>query len=341
MIPDTISKGGTMDQILWIGDLHCQYKNLDQYPLFISKIKDICSQYTVSKIVLAGDLLHGHSVIRTEPLNAILEIVHEFRQLAQLTILVGNHDYINASQFCTTEHPFNAFKSFSNVIVVDHPQFIDDCVYMPYVPVGRMVEALDTFTRHEWRNARVVFGHQEILGVREGGFVSTNGDKWSTDFPTLISGHIHTRQKLKNVYYPGTPMQYTFGDTENKTVSLFGFTTENRLASIDISLGLRTYQTYNVSIEAAKGFRVPDNTCVRLQVCGTISEIMGFKKSKQYKALVSQGVKIIPMPDETIVTESPPERITYLDLLRRKVESDTDGVRTVFHQLFDSIGDRL
>lgn len=318
-------------KILWVGDLHCQLRNIEEYGPMLQKLSGLASG--CNYVVLAGDLLHGHSIIRTEPLNMVTNIVTTLARITNVIVLVGNHDYINASQYCTDAHPFNAFKSIPGITVVDKPVVIDNMVFAPYVPPGRLVEALNEFAP-EWAACKVVFAHQEILGAHEGHFVSEKGDKWDKSFPPLISAHIHTRQRFDNVYYPGTPMQYTFGDDANKQVSVFTIDNKNGITGNDFQLGLKTYKTFCLQVEDMDEFNCPENCYVRVQVLGDVSQLTAFKKSKKYKELVSLGVKIIPVPNEMKLQVEHTNKVTYLELLRQRVSLENQEVQMLFNELF-------
>jgi hypothetical protein len=631
-------------KILWVGDLHCQLRNIEEYGPMLQKLSGLASG--CNYVVLAGDLLHGHSIIRTEPLNMVTNIVTTLARIVKVIVLVGNHDYINASQYCTDAHPFNAFKSIPGITVVDKPVVIDNMAFAPYVPPGRLVEALNEFAP-EWAACKVVFAHQEILGAHEGHFVSEKGDKWNKSFPPLISGHIHcftpdvevltnngwrtfdhvldtdligtcnlmtgnfefqkidskfvkndycgdiitfltkdidisvtpehnmalrdhqllpasqitnyadllkscqndvgldmtddmirlivwisadgnlelytnkdgnstiasvrfhikkarkierlttlldamcipyteglqatgntkirisnrggrldyilchfglsskilpkclvgmnrhqfdvfieeyshtdgtrnldtftqvntskrqevdifqeicvrngacanvskrknsnnwtigvtkdkhcahvrhskgsircsayegsiwcltvkngtlivrrngkvvitgnSRQRFDNVFYPGTPMQYTFGDDTNKQVSVFTIDDKNGITGNDFQLGLKTYKTFCLQVEDMDEFNCPENCYVRVQVLGDVSQLTAFKKSKKYKELVSLGVKIIPVPNEMKLQVEHTNKVTYLELLRRRVSLENQEVQMLFNELF-------
>ena len=79
----------------------------------------------------------------------------------------------------------------------------------------RFIEALET-SEHDWKSSLLIFAHQEFKGCKMGAIESIDGDTWSTEYPPIISGHIHSNQTLDtNVYYPGSAMQNAFGDPNN------------------------------------------------------------------------------------------------------------------------------
>ena len=54
-----------------------------------------------------------------------------------------------------------------------------------------------------------------------GAIVSEIGDKWNLKNPNIISGHIHSNQKIQdNIYYTGSAMQNAFGESEKNIMNL-------------------------------------------------------------------------------------------------------------------------
>ena len=79
-----------------------------------------------------------------------------------------------------------------------------------------------------------------MKGCHFGAIYSEKGDAWNSTYPPIISGHIHSRQLLRDnkkiyippckisnsleleygdVYYPGSMLQHSFGDTGDNVVS--------------------------------------------------------------------------------------------------------------------------
>lgn len=215
-------------RILYITDLHISFKNLDEIDIIIQAIKTYKKK--VSLIIIGGDIrnkknFNGQCMVKAE------ELIYQCSEIATTYILVGNHDYIDNKQFLTNEHWMNPFKKWKNVVIVDKVVTINHgfkitCV--PYVPNGRFVEALNISDKH-WKQSSLIFGHQEIRGCNLGKYKSITGDYWHPSYPTLISGHIHDKQRLYNVVYPGSTINQ--GPRNNKNAILFiktKFTTDKR-----------------------------------------------------------------------------------------------------------------
>ena len=70
----------------------------------------------------------------------------------------------------------------------------------------------------------IIFSHQEFSGCKMGAIISIEGDKWSLDYPHIVSGHIHSRQiPQKNIYYPGAAMQHAFGESEKNIIAFLKY----------------------------------------------------------------------------------------------------------------------
>ena len=80
--------------------------------------------------------------------------------------------------------------------------FVSKFLFVPYVPPGRFVEALETYKNINWKDVDCIFAHQEFYGCKMGAILSEEGDKWESKWPLVVSGHIHSRQWInKNIYY--------------------------------------------------------------------------------------------------------------------------------------------
>ena len=216
-------------RVLIIGDIHCRLDNFTDIDVLTDKILKIINQEHPDWIVLLGDLLHTHEQVNTLCLNKLLDLFDKLRKYAKLYIIVGNHDMINSAQFLSTHHWMNMLKEWSNVTIVDKPLIETHCsktyTFLPYVPKGRFMEALYTLDENAWNKSSAIFCHQEFRGSQYVGKTSDDGDYWAEEYPQIISGHIHKHQILKNVYYVGSAIQVTFGETDKNIVSVF--TSEN------------------------------------------------------------------------------------------------------------------
>ena len=294
-----------MSKIVTIGDPHFQMSNMDEVKIFIQK----CIQHLKKQkenlyaIVVLGDVLHDHERVHSTALNVAVKFLNELAEISPTYVLVGNHDLINNSQFLTQNHWMNALKSNKNITIVDDVMeeiWEDKTVVMcPYVPNGRFVEALDT--GGDWREADVIFAHQEIKGVKMGSIVSEHGDEWKDDWPFVITGHIHQNQTPQpNVYYPGSALQVAFGESERNIIAEVDLNKLCREEIKEVDLGMQKkkilYTDASDLKKVAKKIE-PGGTYEnhKLKVCvdGSKEEFKALKKTAAFKNLQKKGVKIV------------------------------------------------
>lgn len=289
----------TPTTFLAIGDPHFQTKNMDKLDAFIAKIRALIQQVKPSGVVVMGDLLHDHEKVHTLVMNKAHEFIQEIASLAPVFLLVGNHDYINNSQFLTSNHWMNSMKLWSGVVVVDtghvYQTQYGKIIFAPYVPNGRFCEALD-YIDPDWRDARLIFAHQELSGGAMGMIVS-QCEEWPLENPLVVSGHIHDKQRpQQNLFYLGSSMQHAFGESLDKTVSIV--TVDEDAVHLDkVNLGMsrkRIVQIHakdfaNVNLDLLKTDPAEE---IRLNVIGSAEELATIKKLKKFHQ-VSGEAKIV------------------------------------------------
>ena len=79
-------------------------------------------------------------------------------------MLVGNHDMLNNKQYCDTEHALCSLKHMQGLTVVDMPTVVNmdkalsleepALICCPFIPKGRLSEALDEFLPQNFKNWR-------------------------------------------------------------------------------------------------------------------------------------------------------------------------------------------
>ena len=126
-----------------------------------------------------------------------------------------------------------------------------------------------------------------------GAIISTAGDEWPKFAPFLISGHIHDFQRLApNLTYIGTPIQHSFGETQDKAIIYF----ESKGGDLDksivrVKLGLKPKVTVFVSPDQIAEYIPTEKTTVKLVIRGTEHELKSIPNNILV-ALREQGVII-------------------------------------------------
>lgn len=314
---------------LVIGDEHIQINNIVEVEVFIERIEKLALNKKPDFIVSLGDLLHTHERLNTTPMNKAQEFIDRLSKIAPVYSLVGNHDMCNNSQFLTENHWQNSMKKWYNVVVVDKVVNIKinglKFVFIPYVSPGRFIEALNT-VGEDWKDADCIFAHQEFYGCKMGAIVSEIGDKWSLDYPNIISGHIHSKQKIQsNIYYTGSAMQHAFGESTKNTVAFVSFdgTRDYLLEEIDLELP-RKRILYKTLDQVEDIVIAKNGDKIKLSVECNYDEFKTFKKSSKYKSLVKQGVKIVfnHRKIENIVDSLKKNILSFNDVLRNLVKEE-------------------
>lgn len=286
--------------VLFVGDPHIQVTNIPEVELFLSKLVELAEEKKPDLIILAGDLLHTHERLHTLALNKAYEMVNKMRKIALTYVLVGNHDYVNNQQFLTDNHWMNGMKEWNNTIIVDKVLTktinSEKFVFVPYVPPGRFEEALNTL-EDNWKDASCIFAHQEFTGCKMGAIVSVEGDRWLTEYPHIISGHIHSRQiPQSNIYYTGSAMQNAFGESEKNIIAYLTFN-KNNYEREEINLHLPRKKIVYMDVEDVDNYEAPTTTdTIKVTVSGSYDQFKALKKTKKYKNLVDQGVKLVFKP---------------------------------------------
>lgn len=303
-------------KVLAIGDQHFKVDNINETEIFIKIIVDIINKNKPDFVVLLGDLLHTHEKIHTTPLKMAYDFINKIRELTHVFVLVGNHDMINNSQFLNNNHWLNFLKEWDNVTVVDKV-IVDEVndmkfIFTPYVFPGKFQEALDT-VGDDWFDAYCIFAHQEFFGCKMGAILSVDGDKWDISNPHIVSGHVHEKQKLQeNIYYTGSSLETSYGDNENNTIALLSFqegTEGYDLQEIELKLPKKKIIYTTVEDVCDDDIKIEKNDDkYKISISGTYEEFKSFKKSKKYKELISQGVKIVFKPKK-IETQIKNEKI--------------------------------
>lgn len=297
--------------------------------LFVAKVIETVEKEKPDVIFVMGDILDRHETVHLSPFGLSLYFLREISRETRTVIIIGNHDRPNNSTFLTDEHAFGALKEWKNVTVVDTTTKLTlgdlPFVAVPYVSPGRFMEALD---KVEWKDAKIVFAHQEIKGANMGSVRSMIGDHWSKDLPLLVSGHIHKYHWLgDNVLYVGTPLQHSYGEDTDKAISLLILDKEGKMIDhqrIDLGLPKKltlTCAPADIPKECKKNTRVV--------ITGTEEEMKAISKSPNVKNLVEGGVKVVyRVQGKSLKSDSRSYAVALYEQCQK------NGLQSLFEELF-------
>jgi hypothetical protein len=157
-----------------------------------------------------------------------------------------------------------------------------------------------------------------------GMFKSVDGDIWPTDYPRIVSGHIHGRQKpQENIWYPGACMQHNFGDADNRAV--FILHVENKdYTSDEYSLNLPKKYVKHMTIDEVKPgeIEIKEGDHLKVVIIGNDAKFKVFKRSTKYQELVKKGIKVQFQHDK--VRKEPRSCGHFLKILKGLVEEDEE-----------------
>ena len=326
-------------KILFIGDPHIKQDNNEEVDILIHEIDRICSTEHFDSIIIGGDIMHYHERLFTQALNKSLEFIKKLGTIAFTYVMVGNHDYINNSQFLTDNHWMNALKYWENVKIVD--QVIEEPFFIicPYVSPGRFIEALETRTK-KWQDKKIIFAHQEFKGCKMGSIVSLEGDEWSDEYPHIISGHIHDNQRISNIYYPGTPLQHAFGDSDTRVLCSIEckdslMECKDSLIIKDIPLNVPRKRIISSSIKDIKDIKnskeLNHNTKIKLDA--SQEEFKLFKDTIEYKELIEKGIKIQLQKKKEKIENVEADFSNFAQLLDTIVKNDEPLVKKLYDEI--------
>ena len=245
------------------------------------------------------------------------------RLVAPTYVLVGNHDYISNQQFLSENHWMTAMKEWNNTVIVDKVVTLqintEKFVFVPYVSPGRFQEALGT-SPESWKDADCIFAHQEFAGCKMGAIISVEGDKWPIDYPRVISGHIHSKQKpQENIYYTGSALQHAFGESDKNIIAYLSFN-RGEMDVEEINLELPRKKIVYMDVEDIEKYAAPEtDDQIKVTVNGNYEEFKALKKTKKYKNLIDKGLKVVFKPKKEKKNISSEEKI-----VTKETESSTD-----------------
>lgn len=205
--------------VLVTADLHLSDNPRDAYRHEAMRtIREIGRKNKVSHILILGDLTEEKDRHSAWLVNKVVEHLDKFADIAPVTILRGNHDYIVA------ESPFYAFVNrIPDIAWINRPKEVelDDlglCLFLPHTSnwqddwEGLKLKKYDRiFAHNSFEGAAGDNGHQ-LKGIPPSIF--------GKDKNYVIAGDVHVPQSLGPVTYVGAPYTVDFGDNYTPRVLL-------------------------------------------------------------------------------------------------------------------------
>lgn len=201
--------------ILRVGDPHIKINNLEDSEKLVQFALDQARALKVDRIEFLGDLFHTHAIVRVEILEFWIKWLRAFSAEFETVVLVGNHDQVG--NYESKQHALSAFKMMNipNLLIVDEPRQLGKIGYLPYI---HNEEEFTKAANILALSATVLVCHATFAGsIFENGFYAPEGfNPDNINIPTIISGHIHKRQRFGKVIYPGTAKWDTNSDANEE-----------------------------------------------------------------------------------------------------------------------------
>jgi DNA repair exonuclease SbcCD nuclease subunit len=271
-------------KILCLGDLHIRLNSIKEVDIYFKELYTWLENNPVDIIVNHGDTLDTHARLHSLCLNKALEYANLLTKFALVYWIIGNHDMVDESKGINSLHWANCLKSLPKLIIVDQPIYDKEFVFCPYVPKGTFITTLDKFV--PWKNAKIIFSHIDIKGAKMGSITLENADAWLKDYPLLITGHIHQKQKLaENMIYIGSIMQVASDEPPDKSIL---FIDDKQIKEIVLNLPRKQIVHYSISeINNFTPLKDPFLTNI-VYLSGTPEEIRTFRKTTDYTKLLQK-----------------------------------------------------
>lgn len=210
-----------------IGDLHLD-KLIKYWPDAntrqlgaVRKTVAAARQQGASQVFFLGDIAEGirdntgNAMRLSEPAQCeLLTLLLELDQQIDTHVILGNHDWASTGshslQMFFTMQKHGVFKRVRLYETLERVK-IDGvrCAMMPFPHTTPP------------KGSQVAFAHYEVGGaVGDNGRSTHVADEFRFDCP-VIQGHLHTHQRVRNHYYPGTLYQTSFGENDDKGYALF------------------------------------------------------------------------------------------------------------------------
>lgn len=347
-----------------IGDTHFDINAYQEGEDLINRCVEIAKEIQPEVIILLGDILHTHETVKQSAFDQAHRFIQSLAKISKVYVQIGNHDYINHTQFLSDKHFFNPMKGRKNITIVDRPTVITDIeghqlVSCPYTPTGRLVEALDTLgdvDRDEpinWMDSTCIFAHQEIKGVVFKNWPSTVGDEWPENFPMIISGHIHNECSVgNNVFYTGSSRQVDYTEDGDKKVWHILLEKPSKKDCKEyipfgdvwikkIKLNLKTIKEIKIEYEELNTFdySLTESHFIVLTIKGTSDQFKVFKKSQQYLKMMRHNIKV--KLDHKVQESQVSEMLGNLELARPGHAKIPHTFETIFRTLIETKGDAI
>lgn len=273
-----------MSKILFVGDPHLKITKFELAKNFLTWLNSTIASTKPDLIVNLGDTFDTHAVLRSEVMSEfILHVEHTLSLGIEYVYLLGNHD-----MYKPNDSKYHALKPLKNKIkgfhVIDEITSLNGITYVPYQ---------HDISKFPTQTHSICVAHQTFKGADYGDVTTSDGvDPVSVSADVIISGHIHKKQVLGKVIYPGTPFSQNANDI-NQVKGLLLFDTDSFEqmfipCPLPMWKGLKCELSPSFTIETMHQLLIQNlnNTDHWLvEITGPRAEIVGYLSSDDAKTL--------------------------------------------------------
>lgn len=232
-------------------------KIVNQLPERLNSLKNVlyeiasyCIEHDICTIVIAGDILHGKSLIHALAQSVMLEYFRTYVGDLEFIIIDGNHDLSGKGK-----DSVSALKSLDNeptVIRYTKPTMVGDTFFVPW-----SYDMVDVIKNN---SAKFLISH---FGLNEG--ILNSGMSIIADigipqlagrYEYVLLGHYHKPQEIIRediqLYYVGSPIQIDWGE-KNEEKRFLVVDTDNGEIEPVLTQGYTKYCEFSLTPENAEG----------------------------------------------------------------------------------------
>lgn len=209
-------------KVAFLGDLHigAGSNNKDiwanQYQFFQFQFLPYLEQNSDIKMVIqTGDFFDSRSAVPHVAMHNGQWVAEEIAKRVELHVLVGNHDipFKNTNNFDSVDP---IIGHIDGVQVYQWPGDKNGIMIVPWISPGNTEQVMGAIAKTK---AKYLVGHFDVIGGKfnkhdrksEHG-VDPNAFK---KFDRVISGHYHTKSRISNIDFVGTPYELDWNDWDD------------------------------------------------------------------------------------------------------------------------------
>lgn len=257
--------------LLLIGDPHFRPSALTTGIQLFYWVEKIAQMEKVDAMINLGDTFDTHGVIRSE---VLCEFDAHLKRVNDLKIpyfwVLGNHECYKANN-----SKYNVLEPFKNkykhIHPITDPQLMEGIYFFPYThdPIDiSSIQADLAITHNTFAGCYFDKARMAESGYSPNDFL----------FKEIISGHIHKRQQIGKVFFPGTPYAQSAAEVDE----VKGVTIHNTLTMEKkfIQSPFQMWRSIRVDLESAQDLELNEVDKFIITLIGTKATVSNFLSGK-------------------------------------------------------------